>query len=87
MSNDVEYDPFEYAKELAAGADLGHGDLEGRREPSGITRGELLKRGAVDLVGMHPVQRSDPRAICSQVGNGLTMWWHLFPRAYVMVGR
>jgi hypothetical protein len=44
-------------------------------------------RGAVDLVGMHPVQRSDPRAICSQVGNGLTMWWHLFPRAYVMVGR
>ena len=47
MSKDVEYDPFEYAEELAAGADLGHGDLEGRREPSGITRGELLKRGAV----------------------------------------
>ena len=46
MSNEVEYDPFEYAKELEAGADLGHGDLEGRR---GLTRGDLLKRGAVGV--------------------------------------
>ena len=47
MSNEVEYDPFEYAKELEAGADLGRGDFSERREPTGLTRGELLKRGAV----------------------------------------
>src|SRR5262245_39465213 len=47
MRDEVEYDPFEYAKELAAGEDLGRGDYEERREPSGLTRGELLKRGAV----------------------------------------
>ena len=39
MSNEVEYDPFEYAKELEAGADLGRSDFEERREPSGLTRG------------------------------------------------
>ena len=52
MSNEVEYDPFEYAKELEAGADLGRGDLEERREPSGLTRGELLKRGAVGVAAV-----------------------------------
>ena len=52
MSNEVEYDPFEYAKELAAGADLGRGDLEDRREPSGMTRGGLLKRGAVGVAAV-----------------------------------
>ena len=50
MSNEVEYDPFEYAEELAAGEDLGRSDLrgptEGRR--GGLTRRELIaKRGAV----------------------------------------
>ena len=52
MSNEVEYDPFEYAKELAAGEDLGRGDFEERREPSGLTRGELLKRGAVGVAAV-----------------------------------
>ena len=52
MSNEVEYDPFEYAKELEAGADLGRGDLEDRRGPSGLTRGELLKRGAVGVAAI-----------------------------------
>ena len=52
MSNEVEYDPFEYAKELEAGADLGRGDFEERREPSGLTRGELLKRGAVGVAAV-----------------------------------
>ena len=42
-----EYDPFEYAKELAAGEDLGRSDFSEKRETTGLTRGELLKRGAV----------------------------------------
>jgi putative spermidine/putrescine transport system substrate-binding protein len=44
-----EYDPFEYAKLLEEGADLGHSDLSEPRpteDPAGLSRGELLKRGA-----------------------------------------
>src|SRR4051812_23177351 len=46
MSNDGEYDPFEYAEALAEGEALGYGDLTPRREPAALTRGELLRRGA-----------------------------------------
>ena len=48
MSGEWEYDPYEYAEELAAGQDLGQSDLS---EPSrqgdrrGMTRRELLARG------------------------------------------
>ena len=64
MSNEVEYDPFEYAKELAAGEDLGRSDFEERRERSGgLTRGELLKRGAVG-VGRGRQCRCDGRHRC-----------------------
>src|SRR5919202_388430 len=42
-----EYDPFEYAKLLEAGEDLGQSDLS---ESRGISRRELLKRGAVGAV-------------------------------------
>ncbi len=44
-----EYDPFEYAKLLEEGADLGRSDLSELRpteDPAGLSRGELLKRGA-----------------------------------------
>ncbi len=51
MSHHLDYDPNEYAEALAEGADLGHGDLPGRRE-SGLTRGELLKRGAVGAAAL-----------------------------------
>jgi len=49
MSNEHhdEYDPFEYAKEFAAGEDLGRSDFSEPRQPSALTRSELLKRGAV----------------------------------------
>jgi putative spermidine/putrescine transport system substrate-binding protein len=49
MSEDYEYDPFEYAKAVEEGADLGHSDLSGPRaeEPSGLSRRDLLKRGAI----------------------------------------
>ena len=49
MSGEWEYDPYEYAEELAAGEDLGRSDLsrperaEGER--GGMTRRELLARG------------------------------------------
>ena len=46
MSNEIEYDPYEYAKEVAAGADLARGDFSEPRQPA-LTRTELLKRGAV----------------------------------------
>ena len=49
MSGEWEYDPNEYAEELAAGQDLGHSDLaEPRRmedERGGMSRRELLARG------------------------------------------
>jgi putative spermidine/putrescine transport system substrate-binding protein len=44
-----EYDPFEYAKLLEEGADLGRSDLSEPRpaeDSTGLSRGELLKRGA-----------------------------------------
>ena len=82
MSNEVEYDPFEYAKELEAGADLGRGDFEERREPSGLTRGELLKRGAVGvaavtgagaMAGTAAAETSDPvPAVVGMQINGFT---------------
>ena len=51
MSNEYhdEYDPFEYARALEEGADLGHSDLSEARprdDSDGYSRGELLKRGA-----------------------------------------
>jgi putative spermidine/putrescine transport system substrate-binding protein len=49
MSEDWEYDPYEYAKELAAGQDVGRSDFaEPRRtedERGGMSRRELLVRG------------------------------------------
>jgi putative spermidine/putrescine transport system substrate-binding protein len=44
-----EYDPFEYAKLLEEGSDLGRSDLSEPRpteDSAGLSRGELLKRGA-----------------------------------------
>jgi putative spermidine/putrescine transport system substrate-binding protein len=50
MSYDYdEYDPFEYVRALEEGADLGHSDLTEPRPAegsAGLSRGELLKRGA-----------------------------------------
>ena len=37
------------ARAFGVAARLGHGDFEERRGPSGLTRGELLKRGAVGV--------------------------------------
>jgi putative spermidine/putrescine transport system substrate-binding protein len=51
MSGEYEYDPFEFAKELAAGEDLGRSDLsEPRRredEHGGMSRRDLLVRAGV----------------------------------------
>jgi len=49
MSNEHEYDPFEYAKELAAGEDLGRSDFSEPRqtEDAGLTRRDLLVKGGV----------------------------------------
>ena len=46
MSEEFKYDPFEYAKALAEGEDLGRSDLSedvGR----GLTRRDLLVKGGV----------------------------------------
>ena len=44
----MDYDAYEYAKALEEGADLGHSDLsESRGSDSGLSRREVLKRGAV----------------------------------------
>ncbi len=49
MSREHEYDPYEYAEELAAGQDLGRSDLTGRPrmedERGGLSRRDLLLRG------------------------------------------
>src|SRR3989304_5410563 len=49
MSGEWEYDPYEYAEELAAGQDLGRSDLADSRrtddERGGMTRRERLARG------------------------------------------
>lgn len=49
MSREHEYDPYEYAEELAAGQDLGRSDLAGRPrmedERGGLSRRDLLLRG------------------------------------------
>jgi putative spermidine/putrescine transport system substrate-binding protein len=52
MSEEYEYDPFEYARELAAGEELGRSDLaEASRTEAedgrGMTRRDLLIRGGV----------------------------------------
>jgi len=52
MSDHLEYDPFEYAAELAAGADLASDDLSEARDRSGLTRGELIKRSAVGAAAL-----------------------------------
>ena len=49
MSGEWEYDPYEYAEELAAGEDLGRSDLSRpdrtEDERGGMTRRELIARG------------------------------------------
>ena len=49
MSGEWEYDPYEYAEELAAGQGLGPGDLADRQQTEeqrgGLSRRELLVRG------------------------------------------
>ncbi len=49
MSGEWEYDPYEYAEELAAGEDLGRSDLSTPErtedERGGLTRRELIARG------------------------------------------
>ena len=48
MSGEWEYDPYEYAEELAAGQDLGGSDLadsQRTEDRHGMTRRELLARG------------------------------------------
>ena len=52
MSEEYEYDPFEYAQALAEGQDLGHSDLSEARnaqeaERRGLTRRDLLVKGGV----------------------------------------
>src|SRR5437868_1301225 len=52
MSEEYEYDPFEYAREIEAGDDLGRSDLD---EPRGLTRRDLLVKGgagAAAVAGM-----------------------------------
>ena len=46
MSGEWEYDPYEYAEELAAGEDLGHSDLAETREDGGRARGHEPSRAA-----------------------------------------
>jgi len=44
----MDYDPSEYARALDEGADLGHSDLsESRGSDRGLSRREVLKRGAI----------------------------------------
>ena len=64
MSGEYEYDPYEYAEELAAGEDLGHSDLArdspGGGRPRGLSRRELLVRGgaaAAAVGGLRCVRR------------------------------
>jgi putative spermidine/putrescine transport system substrate-binding protein len=45
MSEEYEYDPYEYAAALDEGKDLGRGDLSGGEDRSGLTRRQLLARG------------------------------------------
>jgi putative spermidine/putrescine transport system substrate-binding protein len=50
MSGEYEYDPFEYAKELEAGEDLGRSDLDEPRrgdDQGGVNRRDLLVRAGV----------------------------------------
>jgi putative spermidine/putrescine transport system substrate-binding protein len=58
MSDDFEFDPFEYAKLLEEGADLGRSDLSDSRsdeETRGLSRRELIKRGAVGAAAVSGV--------------------------------
>jgi putative spermidine/putrescine transport system substrate-binding protein len=56
MSEEYEYDPFEYAQALADGEDLGGSDLsEPRRteeDSAGVTRRDLLIRGGVGAAAL-----------------------------------
>jgi putative spermidine/putrescine transport system substrate-binding protein len=54
MSDAYEYDPFEYAQALAEGEEVGRSDLHEERS-SGLTRRELLKRGAVGAAAVSGV--------------------------------
>jgi putative spermidine/putrescine transport system substrate-binding protein len=67
MSDRGEYDPFEYAAELEAGADLGRDESSGS---SGLTRGELIKRGAVGAAALSGAGALAGRAGAETAANG-----------------
>src|SRR5581483_253087 len=57
MSEEYEYDPFEFSQALAEGEDLGHSDLSeahraSKREEKGLTRRDLLVKGGVGAAAL-----------------------------------
>jgi putative spermidine/putrescine transport system substrate-binding protein len=50
MSEEFEYDPFEYSQALAEGEDLGRSDLDAPRQ--GLTRRDLLVKGGVGVAAI-----------------------------------
>ena len=74
MSEDFEYDPYEYARELAAGEELGRSDLSepspAHDETRGLSRRELLKRGAVGAAAVSGVGALAGPAIAKTASSG-----------------
>src|SRR5438105_11199735 len=62
-----DHDPLEYAKALEETADLGRNDMS---EPRGISRRELLKRGAVGAAAVSGVGALAGRASAAASKSG-----------------
>ena len=71
MSDFYEYDPFEYAEAVAEGAELGRSDLHERApDEGGLTRGDLLKRGAVGAAALSGLGALGGRAAAAPASSG-----------------
>ena len=74
MSEEYEYDPFEYAQALADGEDLGGSDLsEPRRteeDSGGVTRRDLLIRGGAGAAALGGLGALAGTAAAKAAGSG-----------------